>query len=219
MWLCLSNFKETRLRGWRHHAIRKHCHTNIMTWVQATRTHIKTWAWGLAHVTRAVRRQTQMSPRVCCPASPLTSLRPMRIPVSKTQGWDAEEEDLKLASGRLTRVHVHTYGRSEGVKSRKLVLNLLSSEVYNTKKLETDDLLLFFWILGQSETAGFSESSKASTKQLFHMSNLQRGTPSVTAFASNNPVQYSSVSGELHSLSPTIHRTGISGPTQFPKPF
>lgn len=112
--LCLSNFKETRLRGWRHHAIRKHCHTNIMTWVQATRTHIKTWAWGLAHVTPAVRRQTQMSPGVCCPASPLTSLRPMRVPVSKTQGWDAEEEDLKLASGLLTRVCV--YIRMAGVR-------------------------------------------------------------------------------------------------------
>lgn len=160
-----------------------------MTWVQATKTHIKSWAWGLAQVTPTLRRQTQMSPGVCCPASQLTSLMPMRAPVSKTQGWDAEEEDLKLASGLLTHVHVHSHGRSEGVKSRKLILNLLSSKVYKTKKLETDDLLLFFWILGQSETAGFSESRKASTKQLFHMSSLQHSTPSVTAFASNNPVQ------------------------------
>lgn len=142
-----------------------------MTWVQATRTHIKSWAYGLARVTPAETDESQGLRS----SQPIDKLQAHESSCLKKAPWDAEE-DLTLASGRLTRVPGHTHGRSEGVKSRKLILNLLSSKVYNTKKLETDDLLLFFWILGQSETSGFSESRKASTKQLFHTSDLAQHT-------------------------------------------
>lgn len=160
-----------------------------MTWVQTTRTHIKSWAWGLTHVTPA---ETDES-RGLWSSQPIDKLQAHESSCLKKARWDAEE-DLTLASGRITSVPGHKQGRSEGIKSQKLILNRLSYKVYNTKKLETDDFLLFFWILGQSETAGFSESRKASTKQLFHTSDLHHSTPSVMAFASNNPVQYSSVS-------------------------
>lgn len=207
-----------KLDGCRHSAIRKALPNKHDDLSSIHKSSHKKLGVVISLVIPALRRQKQMSFRGLLSGQPSlkTSFRPTRSPIfSKPNVWCWGRRP-EVTIGLLHACICNAHGWCGVLKSLKF--EPLSSEFYNMMKLQTDDLLLSSWILGQSETVRFSSSRKASTKQLFHLSIFNHSTPSSVAF-SNNPVDYPSVSVQHPSLSLTICSSGIPGYIQFPKTF